>query len=166
MTELSADSRPTLSSPRPLQSADVPAVAAIMVGNALWQRYGITCAAAARRLHAGLDSGATVVVAETDGAVAGFVWYVVGGAFQRSGYIMLIGVDPSRQGQGIGHALLDHAESALFSTADSILLLVSDFNTAAQRFYHRRGYGQVGAIPDYVIPGVRELIFFKPRTSR
>lgn len=137
-----------------------------MAGNALWQRYGITREAAARRLQAGLDSGATVVVAETDGAVAGFVWYVVGGAFQRSGYIMLIGVDPSRQGQGIGHALLDRAEAALFAAADSILLLVSDFNTAAQSFYHRRGYVQVGAIPDYVIPGVRELIFFMRRPSR
>lgn len=151
---------------RALQPADVSVVAAIMAANTLWQRYGITREAAARRLQAGLDSGATVVVAEMNGVTAGFVWYVVGGAFQRSGYIMLIGVDSGRQGQGIGHALLDHAETALFATAGSILLLVSDFNTAAQSFYHRRGYVQVGAIPDYVIPGVAELIFFKRQPSR
>lgn len=151
---------------RALQPADVASVAAMMAANTLWQRYGITHEAAARRLQSGLDGGATVVVAETSGVVVGFVWYVVGGAFQRSGYVMLIGVDPSRQRQGIGHALLDRAEAALFATAESILLLVSDFNTAAQSFYHQRGYVQVGAIPDYVIPGVCELILFKRRPSR
>ena len=157
---------PTPFTLRPLEQVDVAAVAAIMAANPLWQRYGVTTAAAASRLQAGLESGATIVVAEVDRAVAGFVWYVARGAFQRSGYIMLIGVDPGVQGQGIGHALLEHAEAALFAAADSILLLVSDFNTAAQSFYHRHGYVQVGVIPDYVVTGVGELIFFKRRPSR
>ena len=151
---------------RLFQQADIAEIAAIMAGDPLWRRYGVTHATAAGRLQAGLDSGATVTVAEINGAVAGFVWYVVGGAFQRSGYIMLIGVAPGWQGQGIGRALLDRAETALFATADSVMLLVSDFNTAAQSFYRRHGYIQVGAIPDYVIPGVGELIYFRRRPSR
>jgi ribosomal-protein-alanine N-acetyltransferase len=42
-----------------------------------------------------------------------------------------------------------------------MVLLCSDFNTEAQRFYRRAGYEQVGALPDYVVPGVAELIFRK-----
>jgi ribosomal protein S18 acetylase RimI-like enzyme len=142
---------------------DVPAVAAIMAGNALWQRYGVTTASAARRLQRGLETGATVAVAEVEGRVAGFIWYVVEGAFQRSGYIMIFGVDPDIHGQGVGRALLVHAESALFAASPSIVLLVSDFNTEAQRFYQRHSYTQVGALPDYVLPGVSELIYYKRR---
>lgn len=146
---------------RPMQPDDAPAVAAIMAGAALWQRYGVTVASAAQRLQHGLESGATIAVAEVEGRVAGFVWYVVKGAFQRSGYIMLFGVASDVRGQGIGSALLAHAEEALFAASSTIVLLVSDFNVEAQRFYQRRGYSQVGALPDYVKPGVNELIYFK-----
>lgn len=148
---------------RPMTLDDVPAVAAIMAGNALWQRYGVTADSAARRLQHGLATGATLAVADVEQRAAGFVWYVTEGAFQRSGYIMLFAVDPDVQGHGIGRMLLAHAEAALFAANSSIVLLVSDFNTAAQRFYRRYGYTQVGALPDYVKPGVSELIYYKRR---
>jgi ribosomal protein S18 acetylase RimI-like enzyme len=155
----------TLPDIRPMTLADVSAVAAIMAGNPLWQHYGVTVAAATQRLQRGLAGSATIAVAEVAGRVAGFVWYVVEGAFQRSGYIMLFGVAPDLQGQGIGRALLAHAEHALFAASSSIVLLVSDFNHQAQRFYQRHGYIQVGALPDYVKPGVSELIYYKRMPS-
>ncbi|MFO7634881.1 MAG: GNAT family N-acetyltransferase [Caldilinea sp.] len=142
---------------RPMRLGDVPAVAAIMAGNTLWQRYGVTVDSATLRLQEGLEHGATIAVVEVGGSVAGFVWYAVEGAFQRSGYIMLFGVDPTRRAQGLGRALLTHAEDALFATSSSIVLLVSDFNEEAQRFYRRHGYMQVGVLPDYVMAGVNEL---------
>lgn len=148
---------------RPMTWADVPAVAAILADNRLWQRYGVTVESATQRLERGLAAGATLAVAEVTGQVAGFVWYVAEGAFQRSGYIMLLGVAPGAHGQGIGRALLAHAEAALFAASSSILLLVSDFNGEAQRFYQRCGYAQVGVLPDYVLPGVSELIYAKRR---
>lgn len=151
---------------RPMTRADVPAVAAIMADNLLWQRYDVTIASATRRLQRGLETSATIAVAEVEERVAGFVWYVVDGAFQRSGYIMLFGVAPDVQGQGIGRALLTHAEHALFAAGSSIVLLVSDFNHEAQRFYQRHGYLQVGALPDYVKPGVSELIYYKRRPAQ
>ena len=45
--------------------------------------------------------------------------------------------------------------------ASDVFLLVSDFNHVAQAFYRRLGYVQVGAIPDYVVSGVTELVFRK-----
>lgn len=148
---------------RPARPSDIAALAALMAGDPLWQRYGVTEASATRRLAAGLAAGATIAVAEEDGAALGFIWYVARGAFARSGYIMLLGVLPEARGRGVGRALMEHAEAALFADANDIFLLVSDFNRSAQAFYRRLGYEQVGAIPDYVVQGITELVLHKRR---
>lgn len=146
---------------RPLLPTDIPALAALMATTPLWQRYGVTTASATQRLQIGLAEGATMAVTESNGHPAGFVWYVTRGAFQRGGYIMLLGVDSHYRQQGIGQALMHHAEAQMFTSVSSIFLLVSDFNHPAQRFYERLGYQQVGSIPDFVVPGITELIFYK-----
>ena len=146
---------------RSLAPADIPACARLMAASPLWQRYGVSESAAAQRFETGLAQNATILVAEEHGQVAGFVWYVTRGAFNRSGYIMLIGVQPDRQGQGAGRALMAAAEQQMFTQVSDVFLLTSDFNQPAQRFYEHLGYTQIGSIPDYVIPGVTELIFRK-----
>jgi len=148
---------------RPLQPADLPACARIMAENPLWQRYGVGPASALQRLSGGLEQGASILVAEADAGVAGFIWFVEKGAFYRSGYVMLVGVDPAQQGQGVGEILMDAAEQILFEKSADVFLLVSDFNEGAQRFYRRRGYIYVGALPGYVLPDVAELIYRKPK---
>lgn len=146
---------------RPLLATDIPALAHLMAVTPLWQRYGVTEANATARLQDGFTQAATILVAEFEQRVAGFLWYVQRGAFQRSGYIMLIGVQPDLRGQGVGEALMHRAEAILFAEVDSICLLVSDFNHAAQRFYQQLGYIQVGALPDFVMAGVSEFIYYK-----
>ena len=146
---------------RALQPADITACARLMALSSLWQRYHITESSAARRFELGLSRQASIVVAEREGEIAGFIWYETRGAFARSGYISLIGVQPGLYGQGIGQGLMVHAEGEMFSVVDDVFLLVSDFNEAAQRFYQRLGYHQVGSIPDYVVSGVAELIYHK-----
>jgi len=151
---------------RPIQADDIGVLANLMVATPLWQRYGVTVASATARLHQGFTQNATIAVAETQSAtgqpqLGGFIWYVTHGAFQRGGYVLLIGVQPTLRSQGIGAALMHHAEQAMYAEVASIFLLVSDFNAAAQRFYQRLGYQRVGAIPDFVLPGVSELIFYK-----
>ncbi len=145
----------------PLQAIDIEGCARIMAENALWQRYGVTLESARQRLATGLAQGAAILAAGQPGAPLGFIWYVEKGAFARSGYIMLIGVDPNQQGQGIGDVLMDEAERLLAQTVKEVFLLVSDFNAGAQRFYQRRGYVQSGALPGYVLPDVAELIYRK-----
>lgn len=150
---------------RPMIADDIAPLARLMASTPLWQRYNVTEVGAAQRLGDGLASGSTIAVAELEGEPVGFVWYVVRGAFNRSGYVMLIGVRPDSKGNGIGQVLMEHAESILFAISPDIFLLVSDFNRDAQQFYARLGYRQVGAIPDYVISGVTELIFRKSRVE-
>jgi ribosomal protein S18 acetylase RimI-like enzyme len=149
---------------RPFEARDIPACAQIMATNPLWQRYQVTLDSATQRLNAGLQSAATILVAENEGQVSGFLWYLEKGAFNRSGYIMLIGVALDSQHLGIGAALMDETERILFCQGRDVILLVSDFNSGAQRFYQRRGYLQIGALPDYVLPGVTELIFRKTKS--
>lgn len=146
---------------RSMQPTDIPACARLMAQSPLWQRYQVTETSAARRFEHGLSSQATIVVAEQDGNVAGFIWYETRGAFARSGYILLVGVQPILRGRGVGQILMAHAEQEMFSLVDDVFLLVSDFNQDAQRFYQRLGYCQVGMIPDYVVFGITELIYYK-----
>ncbi len=148
---------------RAIQKEDIPALAQMMAATALWQRYNVTEESAAQRLQGGLDQGATILVAEIDQTPLGFVWYVMNGAFNRSGYIMLIGVEPSARSTGVGRALMREVETILFEKVNDVFLLVSDFNTDAQKFYQRLGYEQVGVIQDYVIEGIDELIFRKKK---
>ncbi len=147
---------------RPMIAADIEPCAIVMAVSPLWQRYRVTVESASARFTAALNDGATIFVADDGGKPLGFVWVVLRGAFNRSGYIPLIGVDAAQRGGGIGQQLLDAAEDWVRqSSAHDMFLLCSDFNVDARRFYQRQGYAQVGAIPDYVISGVTELIFHK-----
>jgi len=83
------------------------------------------------------------------------------GALGRSTYLRLLCVQSGLHGAGLGAALLDAAEQEAARSAGDLMLLVSDFNLSAQRFYQRQGYRKVGAIPGYVLPDVTELIFWK-----
>ena len=144
---------------RSLARKDIADIVRWVAATPLWQRYGVTEAGFAHRLLEGLANGAMIFIAERAGAVLGFVWLVARGAFNRSAYIQLIGVRPEARARGVGRALMEFAETHVQSR--DIFLLVSDFNTDAQKFYARLGYKQVGKLDDYVVEGIAELIFWK-----
>ncbi len=127
-----------------------------------WQRYGVTPERAAERLLDALHRDSALLVADDGGGNRlGFVWLLRHGAFDLSGYIRWIVVSPTNRSGGIGRLLLAAAEEECRKTARDIILLCADFNVDAQRFYERHGYIQVGLLPDYVLPGVAELIYRK-----
>ena len=150
---------------RSLTATDIPGIASWVAATPLWQRYNVTEESFAKRLQDGLADGTTIFAAEQNGAVVGFLWLVERGAFNRSGYVQLIGVHPDVRSAGIGRALMQLAEKVIFTQGHDLFLLVSDFNTDAQRFYKQLGYRQVGKLDDYVVPGVSERIFWKRRTG-
>lgn len=144
-----------------IREDEIPACARIMAENLLWQRYDVTYESALERFQNGYAERATIFVAHEGEEVCGFCWVAEKGAFNRSAYIMLIGVDPLKQSRGIGKILLEETEKYLITKSADVFLTVSDFNTGAQKFYSSMGYKTVGAIPDYVKPGITEIIMRK-----
>jgi len=146
---------------RPTSPADLPILAAWMVDLPLFQRYNLTVERAVTNFENGLARGDWLITADAEFSACGFAWAIPNGAFGRSPYLRLIGVRADLTRHGIGAALLTEVESMAAEKSNDLFLLVSDFNEAAQRFYLRQNYTQIGAIPNYVVPGVAELIFRK-----
>ncbi len=146
---------------RLLRASDIRACASIVALDLLWQRYGISLRQARELISSGVRQGNRLYVAVVRRQVVGFVWFQVDGTFAHSGYVRWIGIAPSARGKGIGTALMDFAEKQILRHGPNVFLLVSDFNRLARRFYKRRGYRQVGALSDYVLPGVTEQLYRK-----
>jgi ribosomal protein S18 acetylase RimI-like enzyme len=156
-------SRQTRATPaiRPFRANDVPAAATIVVETPLWgERYGVDRKRAEDMLATAVERGDGLFAAEVNGGLAGFAWYLARGAFAKSGYLRLIGVAAGLRGGGVGAALLAEVE---YAVGGDLVILVSDFNHAAQRFYARHGYAEVGRLPGYVLPDVAEIILWKRR---
>lgn len=103
--------------------------------------------------------GYLLLVARRDGRPCGFVLlhpYGVAG----SPYIASIATAPEARGQGVGTALLAHAEGC-FPEARHMFLCVSSFNARARRLYQRHGYRAVGELKDHVVQGQSEILMHK-----
>ena len=148
---------------RSMSADDIPTLADWVAQVPLWRRYQLNAEKARHQFEAALQQGDILLVADcAEGARAcGFVWVMPQGGFGHA-YLRLIGVQPAYAGQGLGAALLAAAETRAAERSPSMFLLVSDFNTEAQRFYQKHGYRPVGAIPAFVLPDVAERIFYKP----
>jgi len=108
--------------------------------------------------------GAFTLVAEQDGAVAGFV---TAAPLQRgSGHIITIDVVESARRSGVGSELLRAAEGRLQAVGcERVQLEVAVSNAAAIRFYQRHGYGIVRTLPRYYHGELDALLMEKPLDS-
>ena len=149
-----------MSGVRPARAEDLAALARIVAGTPLWQRYGVTLASAQAALEGGLARGEVLVIGPV-GEPGGLAWVQPQAGFGRSPYLKWLGVSPGGNRRGLGRELLRGAEDAARTVRPELILLCSDFNRDGQRFYEREGYARVGALPDYVLPGVAELVYFK-----
>ena len=157
---------------RVLTAADIRGLTSWLGRLPLYERYGFAGETARSALTAALEAGDLLLVCDAEGSQAvGLAWCLKTGAFGRSPYLRLLAVRDDYAGQGCGGRLLEDLEAALAAPDGSahrgagttdLYLLVSDFNTAAQRFYQRHGYSQVGRLDEYVLPGVAELLYRKP----
>lgn len=93
--------------------------------------------------------------------VAGFVIFTADPVFARGGYLRAIGVAPAMRRHGIGRELLSFMESMIARRCDNIFLCVSSFNRPAQAFYRKFGYTRAGKLPDLLVPGESEYIYWK-----
>jgi GNAT superfamily N-acetyltransferase len=146
---------------RPLAAADVPALAAALAPLPLLERYGRAAEALAADLRAALSRGDGLLAWEAGAGPEGLAWFLREGTFGLGGYLRLIAVAPAAAGKGAGSALLAAFEAEVATRSRHAFLLVSDFNEEAQRFYERKGWRRVGALPGLVLPEVAELVYWK-----
>ncbi len=85
------------------------------------------------------------LLAEDSSGLAGCVYVELRG---NRGYLGLLGVDPSRQGTGLGRKLMDAAEN-FFCQADCVAvdLRVISARTPLPAFYRHLGYHETGTAP-------------------
>lgn len=151
---------------RLLTEDDVDVCARWVDEHPLFTPYGMTSTTVASSLRAALERGEGLLVAEaTTGSeresLLGLAWFLTKGAFSRSGYLRLLLVSERATGGGVGRALMEAVEAAVFAEVTDLLLLVNKDNVGARRFYERLGYTRIGELDDYVGPGLHEYIYRK-----
>ncbi len=116
------------------------------------------------RLAHGERSHYRFLVLEGDDGVLGYAcWGPIPGTV-GSADLYWIAVHPGRQGQGLGRALLDAAETWMAREGRTRVYL--ETSTRAQyaptrAFYLRCGYEVVAELPDFYAPGDGKAVFLK-----
>jgi putative acetyltransferase len=124
---------------RPYAAADEDA--AITLWRDTWQQAYPSIDFAARatwwheRWNKDLVPNASIVVAEQDGLLIGFV------TIDANSYLDQLVVAPQHWGSSLGNALVDEAKRL---SPDGITLLVNTDNARAIRFYRRNGFVDAG----------------------
>lgn len=96
-----------------------------------------------------------------DGETAGFIIFTPEPVFARGGYIRAVAVDPVMRRRGVGEKLLAFAETVIARRSPHVYLCVSSFNRRGQMFYRSLGYKRVGTLPDLLVRGASEYIYWK-----
>lgn len=150
---------------RPARVPDAPALAALVVGHALFERYGMDPTTVASSLARAIERGDGVPVDDGPSGPRGFAWWTPTGAFARSPYLRLLVVAPDATGTGVGARVAEAVERGAFAVANDLFALANVDNDGARRFYARRGYVEVGRLDDYVGPGLHEVVLRKRRPA-
>ncbi|HEX9020473.1 MAG TPA: GNAT family N-acetyltransferase [Nitrospirota bacterium] len=100
-------------------------------------------------------------VCERGGKTAGFIIFTPEPVFARGGYVRAVGVAPEVRRQGVGKKLLTFAERIMARRCPNSYLCVSSFNRKAMMFYSACGYIRAGRLPDLIVPGASEYIYWK-----
>lgn len=153
---------------------DLESCAAIACESEIGRRYRFDRETLAGSMRRALESGAIIAAARSaaspgsaasgvPGPIIGFAWIDPRGAFGSTPYLKLIAVDERARSGGVGAALLAEFERRAPPKARMLTLLVSDFNAGAIAFYERHGFARAGALPDFAMDGVTEILMTKRR---
>jgi [ribosomal protein S18]-alanine N-acetyltransferase len=155
---MQADDAMTNLTIRGMKPEDRPAVIALLLDSDPWKWLGYT-AADWDQYFTPIPQGRDSYVADQEGNVAGIA--VVRQKFLLGDYLELFAVADWAKGKGLGGRLLGHIESVVFARAKNLFACVSDFNEPARRFYQKRGYQEIGLLPNLLISGSAEMLLRK-----
>lgn len=94
------------------------------------------------------ERGAFAMLAEADGAVAGFILCRV---LAGQAEVLTLAVRPEERRRGVGGALLEAAMRLAAPAADAMFLEVADDNAGAIALYERSGFTPVGRRAAYYV---------------
>lgn len=143
----------------PMRHAHLGACEAIVAASDPWKRLNEHIDF--WKLLAANRTGAKAYVSRMENRTTGFVVFIPEPVFARGGYLRALGVAAGFRGRGIGKKLLAFAEDRTAERAVHFFLCVSSFNRAGRAFYKKCGYAKAGTLPDFILPGVSEHIFWK-----
>lgn len=109
-----------------------------------WREYQAT--AIRGTLTASTDCG---WVAEAGGRIAGFAVATTADADRRIGEIVMLAVDPSAQGRGIGRALTEHATGRLREAGMRVVVIATGADPGhapARAVYEQAGYSALPGV--------------------
>ena len=130
--------------------------AEMITGSEPWITLGVTCDQTMMSLNDPLHE---VFIAYVQEEIVGVVVAQLKGAF--SGYIKTIIVKTGWRDRHIGKIIMEFIEKGLFANSPNVFLCVSSFNLAAQKFYVKLGYKEVGVLKDYIVAGYDEILMRK-----
>lgn len=143
---------------RPATERDRDWAAALMAESEPWVTLGRTLDASRAALA---DAEYRVFIAHEADAPLGFLILDPRGV-AGAPYVKSVAVRRDMRGRGVGSRLMAHAELVCRREgARDLFLCVSSFNRRARVLYERLGYGLIGELTDFVIPGASELLLRK-----
>ncbi|MBL8863129.1 MAG: GNAT family N-acetyltransferase [Planctomycetes bacterium] len=108
------------------------------------------------------EGGYRFVVADVDGALAGYACHGATPCTVGTHDLYWIAVDPARQGLGVGRALLDAVERAVRAAQGRLLVIETASKpeyAATRAFYERCGLTLTARIPDFYATGDDKLVY-------
>jgi GNAT superfamily N-acetyltransferase len=143
-------------------SEDLDTIAELMGRSPLLNRYHISREDARQALEDAIAGDDLVLVADTASlAPAGLAWANKLRGFGGSAYLRFLLVDERWQGRGIGELLLKQVEAWAVLRSSNLLLITTEDNHDARRFYERHGYQRAGQLQRLILPDADEVIYHK-----
>jgi ribosomal protein S18 acetylase RimI-like enzyme len=149
-----------------MSAADKPALMRILKNTPEFKPFEVTVAEELvdYYLSDGIKSGYTILIADDESEVAGYVCFGETPCTIGTWDIYWIAVSQDKRGKGIGKMLDTAAETAI-RKAKGRLAFIETSSTPlyenTRRFYEGRGYETIARIPDFYMPGDDKLILQK-----
>ncbi len=147
---------------RPIGPDDLPAVKAVLDSTELFPSEMLPEMISS--FLSDEESADIWFTAEVDGEPVSLAYAIPEQLTDGTWNLLAIAVLPSKQGAGIGRAMVTHLETVLRARGERILIVETSGLPEYARtraFYHKNGYTEEARIRDFYAPGDDKVVFWK-----